>query len=85
LKYSLGKLTLGCKPDDLLTVADDMGFEKLLLIPEEAALFYKLPKFSHKDPFDRMLIRQAISRDLVLISKDSQFEDYSQVGLKVVW
>lgn len=85
LKYSLGKLELGCKPDDLLKVTDDMDFEKIVLTPEEAALFYQLPKLIHKDPFDRMLIRQAISRDLVLISKDSQFDNYSQYGLKVIW
>ncbi|MCL7421840.1 MAG: type II toxin-antitoxin system VapC family toxin [Methylobacter sp.] len=85
LKYTLGKLTLGCKPDDLLAVADDMGFARISLSPEEAALFHKLPKLSHKDPFDRMLIWQAIARDLVLISKDNQFGHYSQHGLQVIW
>lgn len=85
LKYSLGKLTLGCTPDDLLKVADDMGFAKISLSLEEAALFYQLPKLSHKDPFDRMLIWQAISRNLVLISQDSQFDHYSQYGLQVIW
>ncbi|MFZ2168983.1 MAG: type II toxin-antitoxin system VapC family toxin [Methylococcaceae bacterium] len=85
LKYSLGKLTLGCKPDDLLKVTDDMGFAKISLSLEEAALFYQLPKLAHKDPFDRMLIWQAISRDLVLISKDSQFNHYRQYGLQCIW
>lgn len=85
LKYALGKLTLGCKPDDLLKVIDDMGFEKLILSHEEAALFYQFPKLAHKDPFDRMLIWQAISNDLILISKDSQFGQYSQYGLNVIW
>jgi PIN domain nuclease of toxin-antitoxin system len=33
-----------------------MGFAKISLTPEEAALFYQLPKLAHKDPFDRMLI-----------------------------
>ncbi|MFO7580063.1 type II toxin-antitoxin system VapC family toxin [Nitrosomonas halophila] len=56
LKYSLGKLNLGCKPGDLLPVMDEMGFERMILSFEEAALFYKLPKIAHKDPFDRMLI-----------------------------
>ena len=28
IKYALGKLTLGCKPDNLLKYADDMGFAK---------------------------------------------------------
>ena len=85
LKYALGKLTLGCKPDELLKFADDMGFAKISLTPEEAALFYQLPKLAHKDPFDRMLIWQAVANDLILISKDGQFDNYSQYGLKVIW
>jgi PIN domain nuclease of toxin-antitoxin system len=85
LKYALGKLTLGCKPDDLLKFADDMGFEKIPLTPEAAALFHQLPSLAHKDPFDRMLIWQAVSNDLILISKDGKFDNYSQFGLNVVW
>ena len=81
----MGKLNLGCKPDDLLEVINDMGFEKLSLTLEEAALFYQLPRISHKDPFDRMLIWQAISHNLILISKDTQFENYSQYGLQIIW
>lgn len=85
LKYTLGKLTIGCKPDELIKVADDMGFAKISLSPEEASLFYQLPKFAHKDPFDRMLIWQAIQRNLVMISKDNQFDHYNQNGLRVIW
>ncbi len=85
LKFALGKLALGCKPDDLLKFADEMGFVKMSLTPEEAAMFHQLPKLSHKDPFDRMLIWQAIANDLVLISKDGQFDNYSQFGLNVTW
>jgi PIN domain nuclease of toxin-antitoxin system len=85
LKYSLGKLTLGCKPVDLLKIADDMGFAKISLTPVEAALFHQLPRLTHKDPFDRMLIWQAIANDLTLISADSHFENYGQVGLQVIW
>jgi PIN domain nuclease of toxin-antitoxin system len=85
LKYALGKLTLGCKPDELLKLSDDMGIKKISLTPEESALFYQLPKLAHKDPFDRMLIWQAVANDLILISKDGQFNHYSQYGLKVIW
>ena len=85
IKYALGKLTLGCKPDDLLEYADDMGFAKISLTPEEAALFHQLPKYAHKDTFDRMLIWQAIANDLTLISIDSKFDDYGQCGLQVIW
>ncbi|MGG7054051.1 type II toxin-antitoxin system VapC family toxin [Nitrosomonas sp. ANs5] len=85
LKYSLGKLNLGCKPSDLLPIMDEMGFERMILSFEEAALFYQLPRIAHKDPFDRMLIWQAISNDLVLISKDGHFGQYNQFGLQVIW
>ncbi len=40
LKYSLGKLKLNCKPDELLKTLDEMGFEKIPLTVEEAALCY---------------------------------------------
>ncbi|MEI7996445.1 MAG: type II toxin-antitoxin system VapC family toxin [Methylococcaceae bacterium] len=85
LKYARGKLILGCKPDELLKLCDNMGFAKISLTPEESALFYQLPKLAHKDPFDRMLIWQAVANDLILISKDGQFDNYSQYGLKIIW
>lgn len=85
LKYSLGKLTLGCKPENLVKITDGMGFAKIPLTPEEAALFHQLPWLAHKDPFDRMLIWQAIASDLTLISVDSHFENYGQFGLQVIW
>ncbi len=85
LKYSLGKLKLGCKPNELLKTLDEMGFEKIPLTVEEAALCYQLPRLAHKDPFDRMLIWQAISHDFDLISKDDKFDNYSQFGLNVIW
>ncbi len=36
----------------------------------------------HKDPFDRMLVAQAISEDLTLVTNDEQFRQYS---VRVVW
>jgi len=39
----------------------------------------------HKDPFDRMIIWQAIQQPLVLISKDSGISEYKKFGLKVFW
>jgi len=62
-----------------------MGFTTIPLTPKEAALFYQLPKLAHKDPFDRMLIWQAVANDWVLISKDSQFDAYGSSGLKTIW
>ncbi|KOR32745.1 hypothetical protein TI05_05315 [Achromatium sp. WMS3] len=86
LKSALGKLTLSPHtPEDLPAIAEHtMGFLTLPLEVEEAARFYHLP-ILHKDPFDRMLIWQAISRRLTLVTKDCQFSAYTQYGLSMIW
>jgi PIN domain nuclease of toxin-antitoxin system len=43
---------------------------------------YKLPMF-HKDPFDRLLVWEAIQNDFVLLSADSEIDKYKKVGLKL--
>jgi PIN domain nuclease of toxin-antitoxin system len=86
LKYSLGKLELsGVGPEELPEFAESMGFGMLLLSPKEAAGFHRLPRLSHKDPFDRLIIWQAIRNRRTLISKDREFKKYERFGLKVKW
>ncbi len=48
LKYSLGKLKLGCKPEELLKIIDNMGYENLSLDQKDAVFFHQLPKLAHK-------------------------------------
>jgi PIN domain nuclease of toxin-antitoxin system len=38
--------------------------------------------FHHRDPFDRLLIAQAITKELPLISKDAAFVNYS---VDLIW
>ena len=52
---------------------------------DESASFYRLPRLPHRDPFDRMLVWQAIQRDLVLLTRDSALPDYRAAGLKTLW
>lgn len=86
LKTSIGKLTLtGCESDELPEIASRLGYSHLSLEADEAAAFHRLPRRKHKDPFDRMLIWQAIYRQLVLISKDGAFEKYRTLGLQAIW
>lgn len=43
-----------------------------------------LPEYrDHADPFDRLLIAQAISEDLRIVSADMRFADYKK--LRVIW
>lgn len=86
LKYALGKLGLtGVKPEELPDFAAQMGLEILPITAAEASSSYNLQRLSHKDPFDRMIIWQAIQRKMTLISKDSDFKSYHKFGLKTFW
>ncbi len=86
LKYATGKLTLqNVTPDDFPAIVRQSGFDILPITDTDAATFHHLPRLGHKDPFDRLIIWQAISRKLTLISQDSAFAAYRKLGLKVLW
>jgi PIN domain nuclease of toxin-antitoxin system len=72
IKHSMGKIDIEFDP---LEMARKMGLEILNFSGTEAMVLGKLP-FHHKDPFDRMLIAQAIINKLALMSDDSQFFKY---------
>lgn len=86
LKFSLSKLSLqGFSPEELPGLAAQTGFELIPLAPAECATYHQLADTCHKDPFDRMLIWQAIRQNLTLVSKDTQMTRYRSAGLKVLW
>lgn len=86
LKFSTGKLDLkGGLPDNMPFMAKRVGLEVLNLNIDTVSSFYKLPKLRNKDPFDRMLAWQAIKKDFHLLTKDQDFADYKDHGLKAVW
>lgn len=86
IKISLGKLKpVGRHPSKLLQIAEGMDLNTIPLLPDEAVSFVKLKNKDHKDPFDRMLIWQAISRKLTLISGDKEFSKFKKDGLKILW
>lgn len=86
LKFSLRKFDLkGVKPEDFPKLIQEIGFELILMQPDEISTYHLLKGEWHRDPFDRMLIWQAIKRKVVLISKDEHIAKYANEGLKVVW
>ena len=86
LKQSLGKLILeGISSEELPEAAEEAGFILLPLDPRHAAEYHRLPKLGHKDPFDRMLVWQAIRTGATLLSKDPEIKAYSDHGLKLMW
>ena len=78
IKASLGKLELSFDPID---AAERSGFEMLDFSAKDALLLKDLP-FHHRDPFDRMLIAQAISRKLMIATQDSIIDRYDCQTLK---
>ncbi len=86
LKYGIGKLELEkVVPEEIPDAVQQSGFEFLKDSPDVYASFYKLPKVSHSDPFDRMIIWQSIQGGMTVISKDNYIKDYKEHGLKILW
>jgi PIN domain nuclease of toxin-antitoxin system len=86
LKYSLGKLDLeNFVPEDLMNEANRIGFLELPLTAEDAAGLYQLDFKEHKDPFDKMLLWQAVRNKLKFVSRDSRVSVYSNYGLEIIW
>ncbi|MBF0201029.1 MAG: type II toxin-antitoxin system VapC family toxin [Desulfamplus sp.] len=72
IKSSIGKLNINFDP---LELAREMRIDILDFSGIHAMTLAQLP-FHHKDPFDRMIIAQAVSDKLNLMSDDSKFLHY---------
>jgi len=81
-KYRIGKLpAVAPIVDRLPLVVAEEGFAELPVTLEHAARAGLLPG-EHRDPFDRMLIAQALCENLLLVSIEGLFEGY---GVRRVW
>ena len=87
IKMAMKKLTIqGIKLSDLPALLYSNGVELIVLEPFETVALEKLPlKDDHRDPFDRMLICQAIFRNLTLLSSDTKIVQYREHGLSLLW
>lgn len=81
IKLSLGKLELGIPYKELQIQAIKSGFEFLPLTFEHSAGLIDL-EFHHRDPFDRMIISQAVVEGLTIIGKDQNFPKYP---VRLIW
>ena len=81
IKLNIGKLAIDISFDELKKEADNNDFRLLPVQYEDTRILTPLELF-HKDPFDRILIAQAIHNNLTMITKDSNFDAYS---LKIIW
>ncbi|MGY1693826.1 MULTISPECIES: type II toxin-antitoxin system VapC family toxin [unclassified Geodermatophilus] len=76
IKQGLGKLTLG---SDVRTwtrrVAAELALDHLPVTAEHAAAVEHLPDL-HRDPFDRLLVAQAVAEGAVLLTADTRLAGY---------
>ena len=72
IKQSLGKLDI---PPNFRQVLEQQPFELLAITIEHAHAVGALPTI-HRDPFDRMLIAQAISEGFTILTRDPLFKEY---------
>lgn len=82
IKVGLGKLSLSMGYRQWMSQAiSDMGVTVLPITVEYADVQADLPSH-HGDPFDRLLVAQAIVEDVAIISNDTTFDSY---GVQRLW
>ena len=82
MKFSMGSLALPASPLEIIPQERERHGITSLPLTEEAALYLpKLPKL-HRDPFDRMLVCQAITNSLAILTPDALV---SQYGVLTIW
>ena len=75
IKRALGRTGFAFEPADIATTALRVPFDELPVRAEHAAAVRSLPAL-HADPFDRMLIAQAIVEGAMLVSEDKVIARY---------
>ena len=82
IKIDLGKFDFG---DPLsFVIADEFRENSIELLPIENKHIFNLSNLPihHRDPFDRMLISQAMVEEMTVVTVDPKFSEY---GVKVLW
>jgi len=78
IKEALGKLKL---PSDFRELLNSQEFDELPLTVDHAHRLAELPPH-HRDPFDRMLVAQAIAERLTIVTRDPDIPRYRVRTLK---
>ncbi len=83
IKYRLGKLALPLPPHVYApTMLARAGFQSLAITTAHAAAVAALPDL-HRDPFDRLLVAQALAEDLTLATADPVVRSYAVACLVI--
>ena len=81
IKTNIGKLDFSFSFHELELLLAENKIKIISPTIEDFTTYQKLP-LHHKDPFDRILIAQAITNDLSIITKDREFTQYE---VPIIW
>ena len=81
IKTNIGKLDFSISLKNLEILLSEYDIQIIYPTIEDFTTYQKLPLL-HKDPFDRILIAQAIANELSIITKDGEFTQYE---VPVIW
>ena len=76
IKAAIGKLK--ADPREILETLEPAGLRMLPVTGEHAARVARLPAL-HKDPFDRLLVAQAVSEPMILLTNDQALAGYGDL------
>jgi PIN domain nuclease of toxin-antitoxin system len=78
IKTAVGKLDFPYSPEEIAQAARTTGFADLPVSSAHAAKVAQLP-LHHRDPFDRLLVAQALLMPAQLLTADSALAPYSEL------
>ena len=82
IKLSLGKLKLPVSlPETVQRAVTDIGLELLPLHADHIYTLAELP-FHHRDPFDRLLVAQALNEQMPILGNHAALDHY---GITRIW
>jgi PIN domain nuclease of toxin-antitoxin system len=82
IKIDLGKLRFGRSLEEI--IRDQQSTNGIQILPAEMQHVFALAKLPshHKDPFDRLIVAQALIENMPVVTSDPLFVSY---GVKVIW
>jgi PIN domain nuclease of toxin-antitoxin system len=83
IKYQLGKLNLRLSIEDMVITQQQDNDLKILDIDVKHIYQLNNLPLHHNDPFDRLILSQALTESISLISADTKFKHYDDIT--VIW
>jgi PIN domain nuclease of toxin-antitoxin system len=82
IKYRLRRPDFMHEPNEIMRAARQTGFVELPVFSAAAAMVATLPLL-HRDPFDRLLIAQALAEPALFYTADARLEPYADLVRRI--